>query len=400
MSVPYIGSKISLISKAEIRYEGLLYTIDMQAATVALQNVRSFGTENRPAATFVPASPQVYEYIVFRGTDIKDLQVCEAPAASAAAPAPAADPAILSSGPAPAAAAAAAPKPAAAAPAPAAAAAPRGPSAPAWGQPRAPTAAAAAAADYDDSFAHPFRAQFVGRFISSQQQRRKPRRAWGERRRLRSEREDDALCVSFLFSALRQFYPLSEVLGSRSATLFASYPLRCMQAELRRSRQRQGACRSHISREIALRTEPGERVKRRQRWPACITCTPTTRVRGQQHQAVPALAAAIGGFVTAATANAVQPGAIGTAATALTAAAQVRSVKALSQTRRAAAAVAAAAATVTLPVSDHHRQPPCATRKTKKSRKTRSHSCGLWSRLCRRDSSCWRCAWSSARPRP
>lgn len=44
---PYLGSRISLISKAKIRYEGILYAIDTDAMTVALTKVRSFGTENR-----------------------------------------------------------------------------------------------------------------------------------------------------------------------------------------------------------------------------------------------------------------------------------------------------------------------------------------------------------------
>eukprot|EP01068_Selenidium_serpulae_P004771 Selendium_serpulae@DN3743_c0_g1_i1.p1 len=77
-SLPYIGSKISLISNAEIRYEGILYTINTNESTVALQNVRSFGTEGRKTPD-IPASEEVYDFIIFRGRDIKDLTVCAEP---------------------------------------------------------------------------------------------------------------------------------------------------------------------------------------------------------------------------------------------------------------------------------------------------------------------------------
>jgi len=80
-SIPYAGSKISLISKSDIRYVGTLHSINQQDSTVSLEQVRSYGTEGRKKnkSEEISGTDQIYEYIVFRGSDIKDLQVCEAP---------------------------------------------------------------------------------------------------------------------------------------------------------------------------------------------------------------------------------------------------------------------------------------------------------------------------------
>lgn len=36
--MPYIGSHITLITKSDIRYEGTLYTINMDESSIALSN--------------------------------------------------------------------------------------------------------------------------------------------------------------------------------------------------------------------------------------------------------------------------------------------------------------------------------------------------------------------------
>ncbi|KAK4179456.1 Scd6-like Sm domain-containing protein [Triangularia setosa] len=100
----YIGSRISLISKSDIRYVGTLASINSDDSTVSLENVRTFGTEGRKGKLEeeVPPSDQVYEYIVFRGTDVKDLRIEEGPAAKENKP-PAVpnDPAIVGARPRP-----------------------------------------------------------------------------------------------------------------------------------------------------------------------------------------------------------------------------------------------------------------------------------------------------------
>lgn len=75
----YIGSKISLVTKAEIRYEGILYALDLQKATISLAKVKSFGTEDRATEHPNPPKDEVFEFIIFRGADIKSLDVVEPP---------------------------------------------------------------------------------------------------------------------------------------------------------------------------------------------------------------------------------------------------------------------------------------------------------------------------------
>lgn len=56
-------------------------------------SVRSFGTEDRAASKIIPPRSEVYEFIIFRGSDIKDLNVSEMPEEPSSPPQ---DPAILS----------------------------------------------------------------------------------------------------------------------------------------------------------------------------------------------------------------------------------------------------------------------------------------------------------------
>jgi protein LSM14 len=54
--IPYIGSRISLISVSGIRYEGILFSIDPKQSTVALQNGKRRRFLNPRAPTQPPIS--------------------------------------------------------------------------------------------------------------------------------------------------------------------------------------------------------------------------------------------------------------------------------------------------------------------------------------------------------
>ncbi|KAF3941247.1 hypothetical protein ABW19_dt0208736 [Dactylella cylindrospora] len=95
----FIGSRISLISRSDIRYVGTLHQIDSENSTVGLENVTNHGTEGRceDPTNEVEGTDEIYDYIVFRGSDVKDLRM-EAPEPTPKPPQPQSfpnDPAII-----------------------------------------------------------------------------------------------------------------------------------------------------------------------------------------------------------------------------------------------------------------------------------------------------------------
>ncbi|KAK1807166.1 hypothetical protein LTR12_018491, partial [Friedmanniomyces endolithicus] len=62
-------------------YIGTLHEINSESHTVALEFVTSHGTEGRKGnpAEEIPGSEHVHEYIVFRGSDVKELNIVAPP---------------------------------------------------------------------------------------------------------------------------------------------------------------------------------------------------------------------------------------------------------------------------------------------------------------------------------
>ncbi|KAJ2446786.1 hypothetical protein GGF42_005605, partial [Coemansia sp. RSA 2424] len=98
------GSRISLISKRNIRYVGTLKDVDESEKTISLEHVCSMGTEGRAGdlQSEIPPSDDIYEYIQFRATDVLSVQF-ESDTQAAPPPPPQVpnDPAILEARPRP-----------------------------------------------------------------------------------------------------------------------------------------------------------------------------------------------------------------------------------------------------------------------------------------------------------
>lgn len=97
-----LGSKISLISQQDVRYEGILFSINQTESSIVLQNgndlfsllscciyslilfslfifsvVLCYGTEDRPTPKAVAATSALIPFVSFPGNEIKDLFVHE-----------------------------------------------------------------------------------------------------------------------------------------------------------------------------------------------------------------------------------------------------------------------------------------------------------------------------------
>ncbi|RIA03986.1 hypothetical protein BRARA_K01758 [Brassica rapa] len=81
--VDYIGSFMTLVSKYGLRYQGFLYHLNHDEKTLCLINVICYGTEGRNFIGFhIPPSYELYSYIVFTTTQIKNV-VVDSPASLA-----------------------------------------------------------------------------------------------------------------------------------------------------------------------------------------------------------------------------------------------------------------------------------------------------------------------------
>ncbi|RMZ54272.1 hypothetical protein APUTEX25_000623 [Auxenochlorella protothecoides] len=88
---------MSLVSSGDVRYQGVLNHVDMANSRITLVNVRCYGSEGRrDPGPQVEGTDEVYAYVVFNGSEIKELTVVQPPPPEPA-PTPPMDRAILTS---------------------------------------------------------------------------------------------------------------------------------------------------------------------------------------------------------------------------------------------------------------------------------------------------------------
>lgn len=97
------GSLITLITNAQVRYEGTLIEINRTERSMNLSNVRSFGTEGRrDGKNEIQPHENIIQSVVFKVDHVKDFQIIKRPEKAAPEPEPKEelqdqDPAIISS---------------------------------------------------------------------------------------------------------------------------------------------------------------------------------------------------------------------------------------------------------------------------------------------------------------
>ena len=75
-----IGSYLSLITKAESRYEGTLVEVDKKKKTMSLKNVKNMGTEGRRnGVNELPPGDSILGTVKFRVDLVKTFEIIDKP---------------------------------------------------------------------------------------------------------------------------------------------------------------------------------------------------------------------------------------------------------------------------------------------------------------------------------
>ena len=68
-----VNMRIRIITNSEVRYEGTLFDMDSKENTFTLKNVSAYGTEDRRNDIFIHPSSKVFDLVIFRTCEIKNL---------------------------------------------------------------------------------------------------------------------------------------------------------------------------------------------------------------------------------------------------------------------------------------------------------------------------------------